>query len=312
MEYNSNLTIDEFITFIICVIVIVSLGYLITKAIFNMTNFIRVFPRKTNATPTDDNVRFDHPGLFDTPKDVHVSVTFTWDKPKAEFLANAWSKFGSNVTIGGAAYDDPGDEFTPGLYIKEGYLFTSRGCPNNCWFCSVPKREGKIRELEIKKGYNILDSNLLACSDQHIKKVFNMLKNQKEKARFTSGLDTKFLKEWHVEEIKNLKPGIVYVAYDTPDDYEPLIKASEIFNRYEMINKSKFIRCYVLIGWKNDTLEKANERLEKVAKLGIMPMAMLYNHGEERINDKKEWIKFNRTWANPFIVASKTQKIYSY
>jgi hypothetical protein len=45
----------------------------------------------------------------------------------------------------------------------------------------VWKREGNIvKELPITEGYNILDDNLLRCSEKHVKKVFEMLKKQKE------------------------------------------------------------------------------------------------------------------------------------
>ena len=53
-----------------------------------------------------------------------------------------------------------GEAFTPGLYLKHGYTITSRGCHNHCWFCSVPKREGTLRELPITDGWNILDDNV--------------------------------------------------------------------------------------------------------------------------------------------------------
>ena len=76
----------------------------------------------------------------------------------------------------------------PGLYLKHGYTITSRGCHNNCWFCSVPKREGALRELPINDGWNILDDNLLACSENHIRAVFEMLKRQKHKPEFTGGI----------------------------------------------------------------------------------------------------------------------------
>jgi len=47
---------------------------------------IRVFPRKTNATPEDDDVRFSGPGFFDKADEVHISCTFTYDRPMAERL----------------------------------------------------------------------------------------------------------------------------------------------------------------------------------------------------------------------------------
>ena len=47
---------------------------------------IRVFPRLTKATPRDELAYFGPPDLFAQADEVHVSVTFTWDKPAAELL----------------------------------------------------------------------------------------------------------------------------------------------------------------------------------------------------------------------------------
>lgn len=148
----------------------------------------RVFPRKTKATPTDELVFFERPPVLTLPEidEVHVSVAFTYDKEKAEYLAEDWRIVGVPVKIGGPAYDDSADgDFVPGRYLKTGYVITSRGCNNHCWFCSAWRREGKLRELPITNGWNVLDNNLLQCSEQHIKDVFEMLKKQKEKPVFT-------------------------------------------------------------------------------------------------------------------------------
>lgn len=266
---------------------------------------IRVFPRKTNATPDDENVRFSEPGLFDEADEIHVSVTWTWDKQRGEELANQWRSVTGRVFIGGPAYDDPGGEFEPGMYVKNGYVMTSRGCPNKCWFCSVPKREGDIREIKIKEGYNVLDSNLLACSPDHIMNVFKMLKRQKEKPRFTGGLEAKRMKPWIADELKKLKPKTVYFAYDTPDDYEPLSEACKMLSDVgELPDTRRSYSCYVLVGYKNDTFESAKKRIEQVFSLGLMPMAMLFNKAEGR-KDKDQWIKFQREYANRVIVGSK-------
>lgn len=266
---------------------------------------LRVFPRKTNATPIDDDARFDVPGLFDEADKVEVSVTFTNDKGRGEHLAEAWRTVTKNVSIGGPAYDDRGGEFEPGKYLKHGYVFTSRGCPNRCWFCYTPKREGEIRELEIKDGYNILDSNLLACSDGHIKRVFEMLKRQKEKPRFTGGLDPALMRPWIAESLKDLKPMTAYFAYDDPHDYEHLMDAVKILRDYNILpDKSHSYFCYVLIGYRGDTFDMAQQRLHGVIDLGLIPMAMLYNRGDDQ-DDKKTWKKFQREYANKTIVSAK-------
>ena len=77
----------------------------------------RVFPRKTTATPIDDYAFVGEPGLFipDDITEIHVSVTFTWDIPIAERLAQIWERY-APVKIGGPAYGDQGGEFVPGMY----------------------------------------------------------------------------------------------------------------------------------------------------------------------------------------------------
>jgi hypothetical protein len=107
---------------------------------------IRVFPRKTKATPDDALAYFDVPDALAEADEIHVSITFTYDKPWAEYLAEKWQHV-APVKIGGVAYSDRGEEFIPGRYVKPSYIFTSRGCPRRCWFCSVWKRDPVPRLL---------------------------------------------------------------------------------------------------------------------------------------------------------------------
>lgn len=127
-----------------------------------MKKVIRVFPKRTSHTPIDDMAFIGAPPL-DRPEadEVHISCAFTWDQPKAEDLKMAWSQYYPVVKVGGPAYDDPCDGFTPGQYLKPGITITSRGCNNHCPWCLVPEREGKIRELAICPGNKIQDNNLL-------------------------------------------------------------------------------------------------------------------------------------------------------
>jgi hypothetical protein len=264
----------------------------------------RVFPRKTNATPIDDYAFVGEPGLF-VPEDiteVHVSVTFTWDLPEAERLAASWSRI-APVKIGGPATGMRGEEFVPGRYVREGYTITSRGCSNHCWFCSVPVREGPLRELPVRDGANVLDDNLLACSDNHIKEVFAMLARVKGKGwgrpKFTGGLEAKRLKTWHVELLKELRPEEIFFAYDTPDDLPPLEEATRLFKIVGYGTRSN-LRCYVLVGYPGDSFSEAEHRLQTVVDLGMYPMAMLYRDATGKTT--LEWRRFQRLWARPALI----------
>ena len=261
----------------------------------------RVFPRKTAATPDDDMVFFDGPGLFPPKVDeVHVSVTFSWDIPRAEWLARQWESV-APVKIGGPAMGTMGLGFVPGMYVKHGYVITSRGCPNRCWFCDVWKRDRGIRELPITDGTNILDDNLLACSEKHIRGVFSMLRRHRgERIEFTGGLEAARLREWHVELLRDIRPKQMFFAYDTEDDYEPLVEAGKMLLGAGWTTASKTLRAYVLIGYKRDTFEAAKERLRKTLDAGFTPMAMLWR-GTDGATDPA-WRRFQRKWARPAMI----------
>jgi hypothetical protein len=270
----------------------------------------RVFPRITKATPRDELCFYDYPPLLGMPEfdEVHISVTFTYDIPKAEDLAEQWRYVGVPVKVGGPAYDDYTREFIPGRYLKEGYTITSAGCHNNCWFCSVPKRAGKLKELDIKDGYIIQDDNLLGCSKPHVRAVFEMLSRQKEKPIFSGGLEAKLLKPWHVELLQQVKPKEMFFAYDTPDDYEPLVEAGKLLKQAGYTLKSRKAFCYCLVGYDGDSKRKANRRLTNVLKAGFIPFAMLYK--DVNGNENAEWKGFQRLWARPAIIVSRNKGLF--
>lgn len=243
------------------------------------------------------------PGLFRPGVDeIHISVTFDWDISEGMRLKAAWEAFEYQVKIGGPALDDPGGDFVPGRYLKPGYVITSRGCPNRCWFCKVWKREGNIREIPITEGWNVLDSNLLACSEKHILNVFDMLTKQGRRPEFTGGLDPERITPEIATELKRIKPRRIYTAYDTPGDYPHIVTASANLFNAGFTPQSHVVMCYVLIGYPRDTFKAARIRLHDVLQLGLTPMAMLY-----RANDKVPdlaWKSFQRQWVRPQLIFS--------
>lgn len=270
---------------------------------------IRVFPRKTSATPDDDLVRIGGtPTLFDEADEVHISVLFTYDLPAAERLAREWG-YVAPVKIGGPATGDTGGAFVPGRYVKHGFMIHSRGCPNTCWFCV--ERNTELRLLTVCDGWNDLSSNLLACPDEHIKAVFAaMAKSKKLYGRapeFTGGLEAKRLQPWHVEALRAIKPKQLFFANDTPDDLEPLRVAGRLLIDGGFTTASHALRAYVLCGWPKDTIEAAAVRMQQTIDAGFLPMAMLYRDNSGRRDPV--WQKWGRQWARPSIAASKAEKL---
>jgi hypothetical protein len=268
---------------------------------------IRVFPRKTKLTPDDENVRVNcAPRFFDEADEVHISVLFTEDLPKAERLAKEWSRV-APVRTGGVATGERGGDFVPGMYVKKGTVITSRGCPNRCWFCNVWQREGtEVRELPITDGWHVQDDNLLRCSEKHVRNVFDMLHRQPERAEFTGGLEAAVLQDWHIDLLVKLRPKQIFFSYDTPEDREALSQAGKRLIEAGFTRASHALRTYCLIGYPRDTFEDAEQRLKECFDVGFMPMAMLYRDGKNE--PAKDWKRFARVWARPAIIAAKIKQ----
>ncbi len=266
---------------------------------------IRVFPRKTKATPDDRLSYFGPPDLFAEADEVHVSVTFTADKPKAERLAEDWKHI-APVKVGGVAYRDSSLEFIPGRYIKPGYTITSRGCPRNCWFCAVPKIWPMANPLPIHDGRNVLDDNLLAAPEWHVRAVFEMLRRQDRRIHFTGGLEAKALQDYQVELLASLKPRpVCFFAYDPGDAYETLVSAARRMLDAGWTRESHRLRSYCLIGYPFDTFQKAEKRLRDLLRIGFTPYAMLWEPdtpSAEKWRPSPEWKRFQREWLRPAII----------
>ena len=271
----------------------------------------RVFPRRTKATPDDDLVFVNCPPtiamFMDPPTQVHVSCTFTADQRRAEDLAYQWEVLGVPVKVGGPAYGDRGGNFEPGMYLKHGYVITSRGCTKQCWFCDAWKREGPLRELPLTEGWNLLDNNILACSEAHIRKVFAMLAGQPKRPLFTGGLEPSYLRPWHVDLLRDVKAERLYFAYDTPDDLEPLVEAGRLLRAGGIATRGDVLKCYVLLGYRGDTFSAAEKRLKDAWRAGFMPYAMLYR--DDRGQAPEGWKDFYRTWSRPQMVAAQLKGI---
>jgi hypothetical protein len=220
-----------------------------------------------------------------------VSVTFTWDRAEGERLARAWGAY-HPTTIGGPAYDDAGGEFVPGLFLKPGYTITSRGCPRGCGFCFVPRREGHLRELPLVPGYDVLDNNLLACSDSHLDRVFAMLAAQPLRTRFSGGLDPVLITEMAIERLKSLRLECLWTAYDSEADRKPALEAIRRL-RTAGLSRQK-TGCYVLVGYPGDTFEAAQARVDEVIASGGQPFAMLFRNADGDLPPYawRRWVKY--------------------
>ncbi|MCL2215424.1 MAG: hypothetical protein FWB91_00255 [Defluviitaleaceae bacterium] len=277
-----------------------------------MNGIIRVFPRRTSYTPEDEYAFIGSPPdkkyLIPEHREVHVCCVFTWDKTLCEELAHKWWLITNKpVKLGAPAYGSPADDFIPGMYIKPNIVFTTRGCNKNCGFCSVPRIEGRLRELPIQPGNVIQDNNFLQASRTHKDKVFAMLRSQAGIC-FKGGLAVELINSHFIDNVTSLRIDELWLACDS-DDALPGFKAAAEKLTKAGFNREK-IRCYALIG---DDMDKNEARLQEIYHAGAMPFAMLKrDFTKTKTRYEPDWNKFARQWQRPPAIEAHMKRGTSY
>jgi len=211
---------------------------------------------------------------------LYLSVPFTWLLPEARELAAA---HGGPVYAGGPAVDLMPAYLADVAVVGEPCpvpplplhnplaTFTTRGCPNRCPFCAVPRIEGEFRELADWPVRPIVcDNNLLASSRRHFDRVIERLKRLPW-VDFNQGLDARLFSAYHASRIAELKAVKVRFAFDTLAAETAVADAVSLARRHGL----RDLGVYVLIGY-NDTPDEARYRLETVRSWGIPPNPMRY------------------------------------
>lgn len=213
-------------------------------------------------------------------KNLYLSIPFTWMLPKAKIIAKNYK---GKVFAGGPAVSllpeylkDVADiesisPIPPLMMHNPLATFTTRGCPNHCGFCAVPKIDGEFREIDTFPIRPIVcDNNLLASSRKHFDKVIDALKALPF-VDFNQGLDARLFTRYHASKIAELKAVKLRFSYDHIKTQSKVYEAVTIARSEGL----KDIGIYVLFGFENGP-EDAHYRLEEVLSWGIRPNPMRY------------------------------------
>lgn len=138
-------------------------------------------------------------------------------------------------------------EMTEPFYYPDedtSYGFITRGCIRNCWFCKVPKYEGKliaynsIESVVKHKKVKFLDNNILAYPD-HMSVFRWLLDHPDIKCEFNQGLDFRLVNDENLDALSRLNYMGGYIfAFDDPK-YQPLLE-----------KKLTLIKKYISKPWK--------------------------------------------------------------
>lgn len=175
--------------------------------------------------------------------------------------------------------------------------FLTRGCPRNCKFCVVGKKEGLCSEQvadlsEFWRGeqreIKLLDPNLLACKEHE--KILQELINSKVSIDFTQGLDIRLINKDNIKLLNQVRTKVIHFAWDNPK--QDLTEQFKLFIKHTNITNIKRRSVYVLTNF-DSTIEEDLYRIYTLRDLGYNPYVMVY----QKETAPKEICKLQR-WVN--------------
>jgi len=238
--------------------------------------------------------------------------TFTNDINEYLFETNELIKGGSGYNLN-IKLDDNIENIYPdySLYnIKNiAYGFLTRGCPRNCEFCIVSKKEGrlsyKVSNLsefwDGQKEIVLLDPNILACNERY--DLFDELIKSKAYITFSQGLDIRLIDDLIIEKLKKMKIKMIHFAWDNYD--EKIINNFLYFRKNVEYNFRK-LRVYILVNFKTD-FEYDLYRVYKLKEIGYDPFIMIY----DKKNSDNKYLKLAR-WVNNKFIFNTCEKFEMY
>lgn len=211
----------------------------------------------------------------------YLSVAFTWKLNEAYSRAVWYSRLGYKVRAGG-----------PGLFTRKHFLadvaeiggtipdavarhnpmatIASRGCPVGCWFCIVPKMEGKeFTELPDFPVRPVLcDNNLSALAPEYQNHIVGRYQaTGVPLLDANSGFEPRTFDGEVFARWKGINRGPWRFAYDDAGDGPHVERVMKMLRDV----RPKLKRVYVLIG--NEPFAECMDRIKRVIAWGGEPHA---------------------------------------
>lgn len=154
--------------------------------------------------------------------------------------------------------------------IDYSYGFTTRGCPNKCDWCVVPKLEGMHNMVENwqdtidekKKTFFAFDNNIFACGSKHFENVLKYCHDNNIKIDCNQGMDAEILhKNKKIQEIFLKYPKVWHklrFAWDSDRVNESIIFTMDFITK----NISNNLLLYMLYDT-DESPEKVFKRIKK-------------------------------------------------
>ena len=255
---------------------------------------------------------------------VYISKIFNFS-PDIDFNIDA-----EEIIRGGTGYDihsvlpqeiddcQPDFSIYPLVPKDTSYGFLTRGCPNKCKWCVVPRKEGMIRpywDIENvangKKKIVLMDNNILAAGGYALEQ-FNKIIRGGYRVDFNQALDARLVNEENAKLLAQMKwiESRIRFGCDTPGQVKECERAMELINSYG------FTGQYFLYTMLNDDFKECYERVHHFweqnqvliaqhKRRRIFPYAQPYRDPYNPDRPIPQWQKFMANWVNKKMLFAK-------
>lgn len=242
-----------------------------------------------------DSVKFYEP-LFDHPDLAYASKIFDFT-PDYSYFPDC------KIVRGGTGYDleaklpFPNDDKIMPDYSLYGCDYAlgrfTRGCPNRCPWCVVPKMDGNdVRHVADltdfwsgQKIVRLLDDNIMADSDEFIRDCQQL---SKAGVRVIwEALDIRLITDETAAALASVKQAkTLHFSWDGHSQDDAVVRGIEILNRNGI--KPYRTMFYVLVGF-NTSPEYDMHRIETLRKMGSNPFVMPFDKTDRYQKDLARW-----------------------
>lgn len=179
-------------------------------------------------------------------------------------------------------------------------VYMVRGCPRDCWFCSVTKIEGSAFTLNIKSrpAPLLMDNNLSEIPTEFKEYIVEKyLQAGLKIVDCNSGFEPSGIDEYTVRLFDKLPMKYWRIGFDTIDEEPQVIEAIRTIQAFS----KKKIRAYTMIG--GEPMEQCRYRCEKMIELGCQPVPQAFIAKTALKKEPKvlhDWTADNLRWFQRF------------
>lgn len=250
---------------------------------------------------------------------VYMSKVFNFS-PDDTYIYDA-----DKIIKGGTGYDplsqlpdeidrlQPDYSIYPNIPKDTAYGFLTRGCPNKCRWCVVPKKEGVIRPymdvdeiaIEGRRKLVLMDNNILAAGDYCIQQLQKIIERG-YRVDFNQALDARLVTDEIAQllaKVKWLDNNRIRFGCDTHGQIAECERAMNMINRYGFTGQyflytmltSDFRECYERITyWWHRTQETRASHQGRY----VYPHAQPYRDPNNPHHIIPQWQKDMAGWVN--------------